>query len=173
MVLVGAAAAEAGVPIPVVIAVGAFGAFCGDSTSWYIGHRWGYAVVNRWEPVRRHMEGPLRTAEEHFSRRGGQTVFAARFVGALRAMVPLAAGISGMPYRSFVPWNAAASILWVSIIVTLGAVYGDDIAETVDRFGVLITAVVVVVGVGLFARRRYRRGSGPSEGEDAMTGENA
>ena len=75
MVLVGAAAAEAGVPLPVVIVVGALGAFLGDSTSWYIGHRWGYRIITRWEPVHRRLAGPLERAERHFATNGGKTVF--------------------------------------------------------------------------------------------------
>ena len=135
MVLVGAAASEAGVPLPVVIIVGALGAFLGDSTSWYIGHRWGYRIITRWQPIHRRLAGPLERAERHFATNGGKTVFVGRFVGALRALVPLVAGTSGMTYRRFVPANAAASILWVSAMVILGAVFGKAVASTIDRFG--------------------------------------
>jgi membrane-associated protein len=159
LVLIGAAAAEAEVSLGAVIGIGALGAFLGDSTSWYIGHRWGTTLVTRWEPVRRRMEAPLRRTEAHFAKYGGQTVFAGRFVGALRALVPLVAGTSGMTYRAFLPWNAAASLLWVSAMVVLGAVFGQAIASAVDRFGIVLTALVVVVVVGLVIRhRRAHRG---------------
>lgn len=153
LVLIGAAASEAGVPLPAVIVVGALGAFLGDSTSWYIGHRWGYRVITRWEPVNRRMARPLQSAERYFADRGGSAVFAGRFVGALRAVVPLVAGTSGMTYRRFLPWNAAASIAWVSMVVILGAVFGKALASTIDRLGVVLTMVVVAVVAGLLARR--------------------
>ena len=66
MVLLGAAASDAGVPIPLVIAIGALGAFAGDSTSWFIGHRWGYRLITKWEPIHRRMAKPLEAAERHF-----------------------------------------------------------------------------------------------------------
>ncbi len=99
MVLLGAAATRAEVSLVWIIAIGSLGAFAGDSLSWYVGHRWGLGLVNRWNPVRQRMQGPLISAERHFDRYGGRTVFVGRFVGALRALVPLVAGTAGMPYR--------------------------------------------------------------------------
>ncbi|MCP5028653.1 MAG: DedA family protein, partial [Actinomycetia bacterium] len=124
LLAVGAAAPIADVPIVLVIAVASVGAFLGDTTSWYVGHRWGTTLLTRWEPIRVRIEGPLATAEHHFTRFGGPMVFGARFVGPLRALVPLVAGTSGMSYRKFVPWNAAASVGWVTLVVMLGAVFG-------------------------------------------------
>jgi len=165
MVFIGAAAGQANVPLLAVIAVGSAGAFLGDSTSWYIGHRWGTSLLKRWDPVWRRMEAPLLRTEAHFAKHGGQTVFVGRFVGALRALVPLVAGTSGMPYRRFVPWNAAASILWVSAIVVLGAVFGETIASAVDRFGIILTSALVVAALALFLKhqRARRRSSAAAE----------
>jgi membrane-associated protein len=157
LVFIGAAAGEAGVSLPVVIAVAAAGAFVGDSTSWFIGHRWGTTLLTRWEPIRRHTEKPLERATTHFEKYGGQTVFAGRFVGALRAVVPLIAGTSGMTYRRFVPWNAAASITWVTVMILLGAAFGEAVASAVDRFGIAVTAVMATVIVALYVRYRIRR----------------
>jgi membrane-associated protein len=168
LVFVGAAASQADVSLFAVIAVGAFGAFLGDSTSWYIGHRWGTSLITRWEPVRRRMEGPLIRTEQHFLKYGGQTVFAGRFVGALRAFVPLVAGTSGMTYRKFLPWNIAASVLWVGAVVTLGAAFGKTVASTVDRFGLVLTGLLMAVTLGLVVRhlvRRRRRAGTPGTGD--------
>ena len=166
MVLIGAAASEAGVPLPVVIVVGALGAFLGDSTSWYIGHRWGYRIITRWEPIHRRVAGPLESTQRHFAAGGGKTVLVGRFVGTLRALVPLVAGTSRMPYRRFLPWNAAASILWVSAIVILGAIFGKTVASTIDRFGIALTIVVVVVAGGLLIRHRVKQNPATIAGVD-------
>ena len=161
MVLVGAAA---GTPerIAVVYVAGALGAFCGDSVSWYIGHRWGVRVLSRFPRLWRRMEHEVERATVHFERHGGRTVFFARFVGALRAVAPLAAGTAGMSYRRFAPWNAAASIIWVGLMVTLGATFGDDIADFVDRFS-LVLSLLVVLGLALWFWRRRRNAVGDNE----------
>ena len=109
LVVVGAAARLAGVPLVVVIVFASFGAFVGDSTSWFIGHRWGTSLLRRWDRVWHHVEAPLAAAEVHFERYGGPTVFGARFIGPLRALIPLVAGTSGMP-----GWSASARSHWTS-----------------------------------------------------------
>ena len=158
MVLVGAAA---GTPerITVVYIAGTLGAFCGDSVSWYIGHRWGVRVLSRFPRLWRRMEHEVDRATKYFERHGGRTVFFARFVGALRAVAPLAAGTAGMPYRRFAPWNAAASVIWVGLMITLGVAFGDDIADFVDRFSIVLSLVVVGLLVAFYLRSRRRAGS--------------
>lgn len=157
LVLIGAAAERANVSLVAVIAVGSAGAFLGDSTSWYIGHRWGVSLITRWEPVRRRTEAPLRRTEQYFAKYGGITVFGGRFVGVLRAFVPLVAGMSGMTFRQFLPWNIAASVLWVGAVVMLGAIFGETVASAVDRFGVLLTILLVAVALVLVVRHLRKR----------------
>ena len=157
MVLVGAAA-DTPRRLVVVWAAGALGAFCGDSVSWFVGHRWGVAALKRWPRVWARTEPSLLRAEDFFARHGGSAIFTARFVGALRALAPLVAGSAKFPYRRFAPWNAAASIVWVGVVVTLGAVFGDAIADTADRAGLAISAVAVVaIVIWMTWRRRSRR----------------
>jgi len=156
LIVIGAAAQVADVPLVLVIAVASVGAFLGDSTSWFIGHRWGTALLTRWDPVWRRVEAPFARAQAYFDRYGGQTVFGARFVGPLRALVPLVAGTSGMPYRRFLPWNALASVTWVSVVVILGALFGERVASTIDRFGLVVTGLLVIGALGLWMRHRRR-----------------
>jgi len=141
LIIIGAAASTSDVPLLAVIIAGTFGAFLGDSTSWFIGHRWGTSFLTRWEPIRRRTEEPLIAAERHFERYGGPTVFGARFIGPLRALVPLVAGTTGMPYRRFVPWNALASAVWVTMVIVLGAVFGESLARILDDIGIGIGPV--------------------------------
>ena len=105
------------------------------------------------------MEHEVDRATEYFERHGGRTVFFARFVGALRAVAPLAAGTAGMPYRRFAPWNAAASVIWVGLMITLGVAFGDDIADFVDRFSIVLSLVVVGLLVAFYLRSRRCAGS--------------
>ena len=155
LVFVGAAAGT--LPrVAVVFLFGALGAFCGDSVSWYIGHRWGTAVLSRWPRLWRHAEPALGRASLHFRHHGGRAIFYARFIGALRAVAPLVAGSAGLRYRVFAPWNAAASIVWVGLMVTLGAVAGEQIVSTVDRFSLALSGAVLLILVIWFVRRRRR-----------------
>lgn len=158
MVVAGAAAARADVPLPSMIAAAAAGAILGDSVGYAIGRRWGLALVRRWEPVRRRLEPRVERAQEYFADHGGLAVFLGRFVGVVRGVVPVVAGTARMPYRRFLPWNIAASLVWTGAVVSAGYLIGRNVESLVSRAS-LVVAGVVVVGVGTWwvvARRRRR-----------------
>lgn len=156
LVLIGAAARTPS-RLALVFTMGALGAFCGDSVSWYVGHRWGTSILQRWPRLWRHAEPALGRASLHFRHHGGRAIFFARFVGALRAIAPLVAGAAGLRYRVFAPWNAAASVAWVGLMVVLGAVVGERVVSVVDRFGVVLSLAAVAALVIWFVRRRRDR----------------
>ena len=160
MVVVGASAAAGDVALLPVIGVAALGATLGDSFSYLLGRVAGRPLLCRWEPVRRRMEPKIDRAEAQFAERGGIVVFLGRFVGALRAMVPLVAGIERMPFRRFLLWNIAASTVWASLTVSLGWFFGEDIAAFVDRGGWVVSVVVLAAVAAWWWRRRRRRRAG-------------
>jgi membrane protein DedA with SNARE-associated domain len=156
MVVAGASAKAAGMPLPLVIAAGIVGAILGDTTSYWIGRTAGKHLICRWEPVRKRVEPRLERAEAHFERRGGAAVFLGRFVGALRAVVPATAGMSRMPFHRFLAWNAAASIVWAGAIIGIGYTVGRQAASVVDRYGLAVSAAIVVIaGTAFVLRRRH------------------
>lgn len=157
--IVAAAVAERGEPpLAAVIAAAASGALAGDSTGWAIGRRFGTPFAQRWRWTRRRVAPALERAHRYFEHRGGRAVFVARFVGALRAVVPIVAGAGAMPYRRFLAWDIPAALAWASLVATLGYVYGDDVAGVLDRVGVAISLVALVtIAVVVLWRRRSAR----------------
>jgi len=152
-------------------AAGALGAVAGDSTSFFLGWRFGRPLVCRWRWVRERLEPKVEHAEDFFDRHGGAAVFLGRWVGALRSVVALVAGMSGMAYRRFVPWNVAAAIAWVTVVVSLGYVFGRSIARTVDRYALLISVVAVAGLVAWWVvRRTSERQTGGERRERAGVG---
>jgi membrane-associated protein len=156
MVLVGAAIHEAGLSLPVAALFAAVGATLGDTLGYLIGRRWGLAVVDRWEITRRRLRPKLDHAHERFQERGGAIVFWARWVGALRAVVPIVVGAAAMPFRRFILWNVLASITWATTVVTVGYVFGRHVGPTVERVGLAISVVVLSVLAIRWYRGRQR-----------------
>jgi undecaprenyl-diphosphatase len=146
--------------LPVMMAVAAVGAIVGDSIGYEIGKHLGPTLrrsrLGRWVGDER-----WHRAEEYLNQKGGRAVFFGRFVGVLRAMVPTLAGLSGMPYRTFLPWNALGGLVWAPGFVLLGYVAGgsyDKVATWAGRAStVLLILVVLVVAVVMVARAVVRQ----------------
>jgi membrane protein DedA with SNARE-associated domain/membrane-associated phospholipid phosphatase len=144
----------------VMIAAAAAGAIIGDSVGYEIGRHVGPSLrrsrIGHWVG-----EARWRRAEDYLKRHGGRAVFLGRFIGVLRAMVPTIAGLSEMPYRTFLPWNAAGGIIWAPGFVFLGYIAGGSYHRVADWAGrastVLLVLVVLVVAVVMVARAVVQR----------------
>jgi undecaprenyl-diphosphatase len=139
-----------------LIAVASVAALAGDSFGFLLGRRFGPALVHRWRWSRSRVGPKLERAHRHFEQGGGGSVFAARWIGALRAVVPLVAGSAGMPYGRFLAWDALGVLSWTATIVTAGFVFGDDVADVVDRSGRVLSALALVALVAWWWTRRHR-----------------
>ena len=146
--------------LPVMMGVAAIGAIVGDSIGYEIGKHLGPSLrrsrLGRWVGDER-----WQRAEEYLNHHGGRAVFFGRFVGVLRAMVPTLAGLSGMPYRTFLPWNALGGVVWAPGFVFLGYAAGGSYHKVATWAGrastVLLILVLLVVAVVFAARAVVRR----------------
>ena len=98
------------------------GAILGDAVSFYLGRRYGPALAARW-PLNR-QPGLVARAEGFIRRRGVASIALGRFFGPLRAVVPLAAGMSGMAPAPFWLANIASAIVWAPAVMLPGALFG-------------------------------------------------
>src|SRR5580698_5374611 len=70
------------------------GAVAGDAASYWFGGRYKDRIVQVW-PFRTHT-GVLDAGTRYFEKHGAKSVVFARFIGPLRAIVPVVAGMLGM-----------------------------------------------------------------------------
>jgi undecaprenyl-diphosphatase len=98
----------------------------------------------------------LDRAERYLQTRGGRAVFLGRFTAALRVLVPGMAGMSGLPYRKFLAWNAAGGVVWATAFVLAGYLAGDSwrhIEHVAGRASIVLALLLAVTaGVVLAAR---------------------
>lgn len=155
---------------------GTIGAVAGDAVSYWIGRRLGPGVRTMW-PFRDRPHW-LAVGERVFSRWGWLAVFFGRFIGPLRATIPLAAGIVAMPQGLFQAVNVASAIVWIPVLVTPGAAVSwmVDLARA-GRWdlaaGLFAALAAVLVGLFVLVRRVMPTVLGddaPTRG-DAATGE--
>lgn len=158
---VGALGAIPGTPInlPLLGLVMLVAAVVGDAVNYSIGARLGPAVFHneggRWLN-RKH----LQAAHEFYEKYGGKTIILARFVPIIRTFAPFVAGIGKMSYPQFALYNVTGAILWVSLLMAAGRIFGG-IPWVRNHFETVIVAIIVIsvlpaVFEFLKARRKSR-----------------
>ncbi len=156
--------------IVAVALIGFFAAVLGDNIGFALGHFGGRRLVLRLGRYVLLTPARLDTAERFFTRHGGKIVTIARFVEGLRQTNGIIAGITGMPWRRFLVFNALGAALWVGVWVALGDLAGNHITAiytTAYRYQLYLLIAVAVLIVAVLVRHLLRRRSagGVTDGE--------
>ncbi len=132
-------------------------AIAGDSVGYEVGRRFGPAILAS-RPLRRH-QGRVSSARDLIRRRGAVAVFLGRFVAFFRAMMPALAGISRMPYRTFLLFNVLGGLAWGVGFTLLGYFTGTayvQVEHAVGRALAVVLAAVVIAALAAWHLRRRR-----------------
>jgi membrane protein DedA with SNARE-associated domain len=153
------AGASSGLLVIAIITVAAIlGAVAGDGVSYWIGHRYGARLAELW-PLRTRPE-LLERGERYFARRGGASVFIARFVPGIRCVVPVVAGMAGMASGRFYAANISSAVIWSLTLVLPAAGLGTSLARVGHFDPRVLTGLAALVlfaaTAWLAARRRQR-----------------
>lgn len=155
-VFLGGVLASAGVlSLPLLLFVVVACAIIGDAVGYLIGRRFGPRIL-RIRFLARH-ESRIDAARERLRERGGWAVFLGRGTAFLRAVMPGLAGISHMPWRRFLLFNAAGGLVWGVGVVLIGYAAGssyEHAATWLGRSSTALLAVFIVVGLWLWHRHR-------------------
>jgi membrane protein DedA with SNARE-associated domain len=136
------------------IVVGSSAAILGDNLGYLIGRFGGRRLVMRLAHIGG-IEKSLAWGEAYFERRGGITVFFARWLPGLRIFGAWIAGMVHMKWWKFALWNAAGGIAWTTSIVLLGHFFGKSIHVVERVLGV--GGVIVLIGLAVVALVLWRR----------------
>ena len=167
MIAVGGLIGSGMLDLAPVLAWGIAGALAGDWLSYLAGRRIGPAVWRHW-PLNRHRPSVAR-ARLFFRRFGFASVFLGRFLGPIRAIIPLVAGVMRMEMRPFQLANILSAVLWVPALLapgflavrslpreTVGEIH--MIALAAGSIGLTLVATLVVgIVLGNDRKRRARR----------------
>lgn len=141
--------------LPLAFGAAVAGAIIGDTIGYEIGKRHGRRLldgtVGRF--VRREH---LDRAERYLAERGGKAVFLGRFTAALRVLIPGLAGMAGLPYRTFLAYNAAGGALWAGGFVLAGYLAGSSwhkVEHVAGRASLVLALVLVIAAAVALAAR--------------------
>lgn len=86
-------------------------------------------------------------ADRFVKRRGGIAVFISRFLPVFHSVVPLTAGMTPMPYRTFIAWTTPACIIWAFLYVSIGSGAAQtyrELQDTVSWAGWIFIGIFVL-----------------------------
>ena len=152
LLALGAGAAIWDLPLWPIVAAAITGAIAGDGLSYGIG-RWKGDRLLSWASDGR-MHQLVERGQDFMERHGGKSVFFARFVPGVRAIVPVAAGISGLAPGRFFAANVASAFIWAPAHILIAAAAGHQISlagPEAERIAILIGVVFGVIVLSITA----------------------
>ncbi|NMM02108.1 phosphoesterase [Paraburkholderia sp. RP-4-7] len=121
------------------------GAVAGDGMSFWIGRRYKDRIVQLW-PFSTHPQ-ILDAGHRFFQKHGAKGVVFARFIGPLRAIVPVVAGMLGMTPARFYAMNVLSALLWAPAHILPGVVFGASVLLAGAVSFRLVVIIALLVGI--------------------------
>ena len=118
LVGIGAIISASGLNFWPILIAGAVGAALGDWLSYWLGYHYHDQILKMW-PLRNHPD-LIDRGRVFFKRWGAWAIVIGRFLGPLRASVPIIAGITEMPRVRFQIANWASAFVWAAVLLAPG-----------------------------------------------------
>lgn len=117
-------------------------AILGDTVNYEIGKHFGKKILNN-KKFKLIKDENLKKAEDLVKQYGGTAVLLARFMPIIRTIVPFVVGMGELHYPKFIKYNAIGGIVWVSLFLTMGYLFGN-IKAVQEHFTLIIISIVIL-----------------------------
>ncbi|HHJ80225.1 MAG TPA: phosphatase PAP2 family protein [Candidatus Tenderia electrophaga] len=127
------------------------GAIAGDGLSFWLGIHFKDQLRERW-PFSRY-PNLFAKGESFFLRHGGKSILFGRFVGPVRPIIPVTAGMLGMSGWKFFSVNIISALAWAPAYLLPGVVFGASLglaAEVASRLAGLVLMLLIAVWLSLW-----------------------
>ncbi len=131
----------------------------GTSGLYALSRRFGRGLVTRYGRFLHLGPENLARAEAAIQRSGWRAIFVGRLIPGLRIATPIAAGVLGMPFRTYLPSLAAGAFLYILVYTLIGVLIGPAALAVIERISLPIGALVSLAGVALvvYVARQLKR----------------
>ncbi|RTL48775.1 MAG: DedA family protein [Rhodocyclaceae bacterium] len=133
---------QAGMDIPLLMAVLSLAAILGNSVNYAVGRYLGNKVY-QWPDSRFFKRSTLDKTHAFYERHGGKTIIASRFLPLFRTFAPFVAGVGAMPFARFTLFNVTGGVLWVLSLTLAGVLFGN-IPVIRNNLSLMVIGIVVV-----------------------------
>jgi membrane protein DedA with SNARE-associated domain len=165
---------EGSMRLPWIICIGIVACTTGDNIGYWVGRRGGRPLLERYQKLFRISDRSIERGERLFDRFGSITIFFARFVFGMRIIAGPLAGVLRMRWSRFALFNFLGAAAWVSIVSTIGYLFGEHWNHLIRFIGrANLILFVIAIGVASIALRRYfereKRSPSREAGKDEET----
>jgi len=156
LVTAAAFAANGGLDVAWVYAVGIAAAVLGDNSGYWLGRTGGLPLVERYGHHVGLSPAKLAKVRRFYESHGSKTVLIGRFIAILRSWAAVLAGVMRMSYPRFVAFNATGCIIWTTVFTTVGYLFGRHLPllEKYIREIGIAAAIVAVLAIAIYVSRR-------------------
>ena len=160
--IAGTATATSDLNVHVLVFVLIVAAVLGDSVNFAVGRWVGPKVFSHagekgvWRFVKK---SHLERTREFFDKYGAFAIIVGRFVPIIRTFAPFLAGVGDMPYRKFLSYNIVGGIVWITLVVYAGHLFGNIpwVKQNLSLIVIVIVIVSLIPAVSTFVQERRRR----------------
>lgn len=125
------------------------GAIAGDGISYWLGYHYHQHLRDFW-PFRSYPQ-LLARGEAFFKSHGGKSIILGRFIGPVRPMIPVIAGMMDMTPNRFLFFNITSAIAWAPLYslpgILIGASLGTLSPEVASRAGLFLILFLLFLWV--------------------------
>jgi membrane protein DedA with SNARE-associated domain len=142
-----------------IIAIGILAAVMGDNIGYLLGHKFGPTLIRWTKAIVRLDDEDIRAAKDLIRRRGGTTIFFARFIFGLRTVAGPLAGMLDMAWKKFFLYNILGAAAWVTTIAVAGFLFANTFDTFLNYFetaGWALAAGLFALGYILWRRQKKR-----------------
>jgi len=153
-------AGSGALPLSETLLLGFFAGVLGDVTSYFLGRHF-HQNIRRLPGLRHHPEW-IAGAETYFQRYGIASLLVGRFIGPLRPMLPMVAGMCDMPFPRFIAVSLLAGAGWSVAYLLPGWATGAAIRLPLPegfwpQAGIVVGSIAVMVGLSATSSLRQHR----------------
>ncbi|MCL2282845.1 MAG: VTT domain-containing protein [Fibromonadales bacterium] len=145
---IGALCATGAMDISIVLTAFPVAAILGDNFNRFLGTKIGHRAFAK-GTGRIFNKKNYDKAHGFFEKYGPKAVTICRFMPFFRTYVPFVAGMSGMGFRSFLPWSIAGGTGWV-LLCTFAGYFLGNIPFIQKHFEIVIISIVCISAIPAF-----------------------
>ena len=145
---------------PLVLLAVMLGSLVSDSAWYWLGQKYGGAVVKLLCRLSMESSTCVRKTEGYFTKHGASALLVAKFIPGLGSVAAPIAGQTGMKYRLFALYDTAGILLWAATFTLGGRFFGEVLKRhphalgLVGRFGFLLFVLLLL---GFLVSRFFRQ----------------